>query len=222
MQNENPIIQDASNSWKDIPIFKPIFGDNWNQLPPVIKKHYAIRPYSNDSITVKGTLNVRISWFIDIASRLTGMLVPYSGDDIPVTVVLHSAPNSGSFFFDRIFDYPDHGSFKFRSRMQKVGNNELVEFMRFGIGWKLAYSWDGEKVILAHRGYVWRFMDRLIPIPLSWIMGRGHAEEIPRNEQQFDMWTHARHFLFGETFAYSGSFTIVSSENCCLPCDPQY
>lgn len=220
MKKFSQFIQNTGSSRSEVPIFKSIFGDSWFQLPPVITKHYAIRPYSNDSITVEGKLNVRISSFVGIASKLTGMLVPFSGDDVSVTVVLHSAPNSGSFFFDRKFVYPEHGTLFFRSRMEKIGGNELIEFMRFGIGWKLAYSWDGEKVILSHRGYVWRFLDWLIPIPLSWIIGRGHAEEIPRNENQFDMWTHANHFLFGETFAYNGSFTIVKSEGCCLPCNP--
>ena len=194
------------------PIFKPIFAESWDHLPTVMKKHYAIRPYSNDRITVEGTLNVRISWFVGLMSRLTGMLVPYSGDNIPVTVTLHSTPDSDAFIFDRRFHYPEYGTFIFRSHMERVGDNDLVEFMRYGIGWRLAYLWDGEKIILAHRGYVWRLMGRLIPIPLSWIMGRGYAEEIPRDENQFDMWTHARHFLFGETFAYRGSFTIVRSE----------
>ena len=34
--------------------------------------------------------------------------------------------------------------------MDRVRGNELVEFMRFGIGWRMAYEWDGDRMIL-HR-----------------------------------------------------------------------
>ncbi len=93
--------------------------------------------------------------------------------------------------------------------MMHVGGNELIEFMRFGIGWKTAFTWDGSKVILSHRGYVWRFLDVHIPIPLFLIIGRGEAEEVPIEENEFEMWAHARHPWFGNCFAYAGLFKAV-------------
>ena len=43
---------------KNEPIFKPIFGDAWNDLPPVIHKHYANHPYCEQSTIVEGKLDV--------------------------------------------------------------------------------------------------------------------------------------------------------------------
>ncbi|OEU69911.1 MAG: hypothetical protein BA874_09055 [Desulfuromonadales bacterium C00003068] len=191
------------------PIFREIFGDSWERLPVVMKKHYAVRPNSDDVVTVEGRLDIKISPLVSLMARLTGMLLAYSGDDVPVTVVFVSGAGSRTFHFDRTFHFPDRGDVKFRSRMEHVKDNVLVEFMRFGIGWKLAYEWDGHKVILRHRGYVWRILGRMLPIPLELIIGRGHAEELPLSDDSFSMWTHSKHPLFGKTFGYAGEFKIT-------------
>jgi hypothetical protein len=99
--------------------------------------------------------------------------------------------------------------------MELIESNELVEFMRFGIGWKLAYEWDGEKVILRHRGYIRRILGITIPVPLELIIGKGHAEETPISDDKFCMWTHVDHPLFGKMFGYAGAFTVTE-----VSCDP--
>ena len=121
------------------PLFKAVFGSQWEALPPVMKKHYAIRPYSDDVVKVEGTLDVSISPLVSLMARLTGMLLAHSGRDVPVTVVFRSGRQSGAFHLERTFHFPDRGDVMFRSRMEVIEGNELVEFMRFGIGWKLAY-----------------------------------------------------------------------------------
>ncbi|KKJ76197.1 hypothetical protein WH95_14585 [Kiloniella litopenaei] len=180
-----------------------------------MKKHYAVRSNSNDYVEVKGKLDIKISPMVRLMARISGMLLAYSGKDIPVTVVFRSdhkvrtSEANTPFYFDRTFHFPDHGDITFRSRMEQIEGNVLVEFMRFGIGWKLAYEWDGEKVILCHKGYVWRLFGKLLPLPLSFVMGKGYAEEKPLSDDEFSMWTHAKHSLFGPTFGYAGSFTVT-------------
>ncbi|WP_020592549.1 DUF4166 domain-containing protein [Kiloniella laminariae] len=190
------------------PLFEKIFGADWENLPPVLQKHYAIRPFSHDSVTAEGTLDVIISPAMAILARLTGMLVADSGKNIPVFVTYRSCQKN-VFRLERRFHFPDKPPVSFHSTMEPIGENKLVEFMRFGIGWKLSYDWDGEKISLRHQGYVWRVLGQLIPIPLSFLIGRGHAEEFALDESSFRMWTHARHPLFGVTFGYAGEFRIT-------------
>ncbi|WP_417453866.1 DUF4166 domain-containing protein [Kiloniella sp.] len=197
------------------PIFKSVFGKDWDNLPPVMKKHYAVRSNSHDRVVVKGRLDIKISPMVSLMARISGMLLAYSGKNIPVTVVFRSDHKGSSstsntpFYFDRTFHFPDRGDITFRSRMEQIENNILVEFMRFGIGWKLAYEWDGKKVILRHKGYVWQIFGKLLPLPFSWIMGKGYAEETPLSDDTFSMWTHAKHSLFGPTFGYAGDFKVT-------------
>jgi uncharacterized protein DUF4166 len=179
-----------------------------------MQKHYAPRAGSGDVVRVSGHLDVKVAWFMRGAAHLTGMLVPYSGDNVPVTVTFTSCDDR-SFQLDRVFRFAGRKPVRFRSRMEHIGGNELIEFMRFGIGWKLACRWDGNKVILEHRGYVWRLFGVMVPVPLAWVIGRGHAEEAPLSDNHFSMWTHSRHPLFGQVFGYAGSFRI--DEVTCAP-----
>ena len=53
---------------KSEPIFKSIFGESWDDLLPVIQKHYANRPYTEDVITVNGKLDLMCEGPIKILS----------------------------------------------------------------------------------------------------------------------------------------------------------
>jgi len=194
---------------KNAPIFQAVFGDSWADLPPVMKDHYTVRAGSDDRVRVDGHLDVKISWLVSIMARLTGMLLAYSGEHIPVSVVFTSGVGAKGFQFDRTFGFPKQRDVKFRFLMEHIGGNELIEYMGFGVGRKMAYSWDGEKVVLAHRGYVWWVFGAMVPVPLALIKGRGHAEQVAWSDTEFSMWMHSRHPLFGDMFAYSGIFKVT-------------
>ena len=66
--------------------------------------------------------------------RLFGTLVPYMGNDIPVTVAYKSCPDSDHFLLDRAFHFPDKKPFHFRSCMMPITQNFVVEMMRFNVG----------------------------------------------------------------------------------------
>lgn len=189
------------------PIFQSIFGEQWKQLPPVMHKHYAVRPHSDNAVVVEGALDVKASWFVKVIGKLFGVLVPADGHNIPVTVRFSS--NGAAFCFDRAFHYPNRQPYHFRSRMVPIGGNEVIEVMRFGFGWHCAYDWDGQKVILSHKGYVWHILGRNIPLPLGLLIGTGHAEEHSLSDNTFSMWTHTKHRWFGEMFRYEGKFEVT-------------
>lgn len=190
------------------PLFKKIFGKDWDDLPEVMRKHYAAEVFTDDIHMVHGSLDVFIKPWIKGLAKLTGQLVSQSGKDVPVTVSFSCKGSANSFFFDREFSFPHGETQHFKSRMAWQGDNILIEFMRLGLGWKLAYSWEEGKVILRHKGYVWRLLGFNIPVPLSLILGKGYAEEVPLDENSFQMKTYTEHFLLGKTFGYSGRFEI--------------
>lgn len=197
-------------------IFQSIFGEAWNLLPLVMQKHYAVRSGSNDKVVVEGTMDIERSWLARLLSpllRLCGALVPYSGKDVPVTVCFSSPPGSRAFIFDRVFHFPGHAPCRFHSRMEQIRIDEVVEFMRFGIGWRLRYGWDGQRVRLHHAGYVWRIFGVLIPLPLELLIGKGSAWEEPVDDHTFRMWMGVIHPVWGQTYSYSGTFRVT--EVCC-------
>ncbi|HTF95973.1 MAG TPA: DUF4166 domain-containing protein [Cellvibrio sp.] len=196
---------------KNEPIFKSIFGDSWEQLPLVMKRHYANRPYSRDSTKVEGKLNVMCKpplLYIAPLMNWLGQIPTRNESNVPVTVYFQSDLNSKSFYFNRIFHFADGKPYSFQSRMLQTKGDEVIEIMRFGLGWRLRYAWNGEKVILSHKGYAIRIFGFLIPLPLTLLMGAGYAEEHPVDDKTFDMLTHITHPWWGKIYEYKGRFEV--------------
>lgn len=138
------------------PIFRGIFGADWDRLLPVFRQHYANRPFSHDVVVVEGVMDVELSWLARLFAplmRFSGALVPVAGRDIPVMVTFRSDPDSPSFAFDREFRFPGRKPYHFRSVMLPAGGNEVIEWMAIGFGWRAAFSYGEGQVRLEHRGY---------------------------------------------------------------------
>lgn len=194
-----------------MPIFQPVFGEAWHGMPLVMHRHYANRPYTQDTVVVEGIMEVRAARPMRLLAPLlkwSGLLVPYQGQGVPTTVTFRSAPDVRVFQFDREFRFPGKVPYHFRSRVMPVGGNEVIEYMGLGIGWCAAYAYAGNKVTLTHRGYVWRILGRNIPLPFHWLFGKGAAWEEATGESSFRMHMDIRHPWFGEVYAYAGEFEI--------------
>lgn len=196
---------------KKEPTFKSIFGEDWGSLPPVMKKHYANHPYSDEVTTVEGVLNVfckpPLLWLSPLL-KLLGQIPTFNENNVPVTVRFESDLNSKAFHFNRSFNFPDRKRYYFRSRMLQISQSEVIEIMRFGLGWRMQFSWDGEKVVLSHKGYAIQMFGHLIPLPLTMLMGAGSAAEYPIDDNTFDMEVSIAHPWWGEIYGYKGRFRV--------------
>ena len=193
------------------PVFKSIFGADWDRLPPVMRKHYANRSFSHDRVTVAGTLNIRLSRFYKLLSpllKLTRTLVPVDGNDVPTIVNFLSGPDSSAFCFDRHVSLPG-APLRFFSRMVPAGGNEMVEHTGSGIAWHCRFRYDGKRVWLEHIAYVTQLFGRRVRLPLEFLIGRGGAWEEAVDEDTFSMFVEIRHALFGQLYSYSGAFTVT-------------
>ena len=194
---------------KDQPIFQSIFGDAWEDLPPVMRRHYSIRPYSADQVTVEGKLDVTCLHPLKAARPLLlllGLIPPYTEENVPVTVMFSCAEGTREFCFNRTFYFARRTPYQFRSRMIQIAGNEVVEIMRFGIGWRMKYLWQDGRVILRHKGYVLQWFGCRIPVPLTALFGAGYAEETAVDDNTFDMFVEIRHAWWGKIYGYQGRF----------------
>ena len=194
------------------PVFKPIFGAAWAELPPVFHKHYANRPYSSDLTVVEGVMDVSSAGPMRLLAPLLNALrqIPARNEKgVPVRVEYRSQPDMRAFHFRRVFRFEGGRTYEFRSRMVGEGGANVVETMRFGLCWRLRYGWDGEKVTLDHRGYGLRLFGRLLPLPLGLLIGESRAEERAVDENRFDMATTITHPWWGRVYEYKGRFTVV-------------
>ena len=194
------------------PIFKPIFADTWNSLPPAIQKHYANRPYCDDHVVVEGTLNITCNRWLRPILQLFKTVPPYIGNDIPVTVHFKSRPDSNAFHFERAFYFPNTKEpYRFHSLMTQVSGSEVLERMHLGIGWHSDYLWDGQRIILRHKGFSWGIGRFRIPLPITWLMGYGGAWEEPLDDNSFAMSAHLIHPIFGQIYEYTGTFHFTKT-----------
>lgn len=194
------------------PIFKATFGPHWKHLSPILQQRYANRSYSQDQVIVKGMLDVHMSRWIKCLSpllRVCGALLPYDGKDIPVTVSFHSDPNGQALGFNRTFYFPHKKPYQFRSKMVPIQGDEVIEWMKFGLGWLMRLHYDGEKIRLDHKGYIWRIFKKNIPLPLRYILGDAYATETAVSDHEFKMYFEIIHPLFGKVFGYHGTFKIL-------------
>lgn len=194
------------------PIFKAIFASRWSELPLIMRKHYANRPFCHDIVVAEGKMDIKFGWFIKLLSpflRILGSLVPYQGENIPVTVHFMSEPHSNAFILEREFRFPHKKPFIFKSKLLVIQDDILVEVMRSGLGWKHRFFYDGQNVILKHRGYIFKIFGIYIPLPfMDFIIGIGHAEEQALSDDKFKMKMTINHPLMGEIYLYRGEFEI--------------
>lgn len=194
------------------PGFKPVLNTAWENLPPVFLKRYANRPYSDDRATVEGKMDVsysRLMACIMPIIRIMRILAPYRGKDIPVKVDFRSTVDSNVTYLDRKFYYPGKQPYEFNSRVQPIKDSEVIEYMSFGIGWKMHYFNDGLKIVMQHKGYVLRLFGYNIPLPLGFLIGKGHTEETVINDNSYCVTMSITHKLFGTLYSYTGDFTFT-------------
>ena len=93
--------------------------------------------------------------------------------------------------------------------MEPIGGNEVIEWTASGLGWRAAYTYENDRVILRHRGYCIKLFGKRIALPLSALFGSANAEEWVISDNEFGMFMSIKHPIFGELYSYGGTFEIV-------------
>lgn len=192
-------------------VFQIVLGDDWNELGLIIQRHYFLKPKSKDYICVCGEMDEIKHSVVAKAlipfGLLLGAVVPFQGNDIPVDVHYRSSPTNYNIYWDRVFKFK-RGNFHFKSHMEPVQKNEVIEFVRFGVGIRLAVTVEDGALVFRDKAYLWRLFSYDLPVPGRWMMGAIYVEERPIDEHNFSMKMTLTHPLFGALFKYSGMFKL--------------
>ncbi len=201
---------------KTDPIFKQILGDNWDNLGKVIQDHYFLKPYSDDYICVTGEMDEiyhsHIAKLLIPFGLVFGAIVPYNDTNVAIDVHYNSKRNDSKLYWDRVFKFKNHKTFHFKSHMEQQSGNQVIEYVRFGIGMKLAVSAKDGAILFHDKGYVWKVMGFKIPIPINLLFGNAYIEERPIDNEYFSMKMIIKHPLFGVMFRYSGKFKFTKNK----------
>ena len=200
---------------KNKTIFQSALGNEWTQLGDIIQRHYFLKPFSDDSICVRGTMDEihhsNIAKILIPGGLLFGAIVPYRRQHVPVDVHYQAHTSNANLYWDRVFAISPSKNFHFKSYMEVISDKEVIEFVRFGVGIKLTISAEDKALIFRGNGYIWRIARIDIPIPLGFLLGDAYVEERPIDDHSFSMKLRLTHPWFGTLFRYSGTFRLLKN-----------
>ncbi|MDH5785496.1 MAG: DUF4166 domain-containing protein [Chromatiales bacterium] len=193
------------------PLFEIALGEQWSQLHPTVRRHYALKP--GDELLLKGEMSevfhaLWVKPFI-LFGRLFGALVPYRGTNVPVEVHNLCEPGSNALHFRRTFYFPNRKPYPFVSRMEHLSGNEIVEFVRFGLGIRMKVSVKETALHYATNGYLWRVGPLNLTLPDWLFFGSGVIIERGLSDDAVELDFTTTHPLFGRSFRYAGRFRIT-------------
>lgn len=195
-------------------VFQTVLGNDWEKLGDIIRRHYFLTPQSDDYICVSGEMSEihhsTIAKLLIPFGLLFGAVVPYRANNVPVDVHYSAHSTNSNIYWDRVFKF-ERGDFHFKSHMEPVAANEVIEFVRFGIGIRLRVTAEDNALVFRDMAYLWRLFGYDLPIPGKWLMGHVYVEERPLDDRYFAMKMTLTHPWFGTLFRYCGKFELTTS-----------
>ncbi|MES9830585.1 MAG: DUF4166 domain-containing protein [Candidatus Thiodiazotropha sp.] len=197
-------------------VMQNALGEQWDQLDEIVQQHYEMKPGQASRLTVTGTMDrvfhSNIAKLFLLPGRIFGALIPYRGVNIATEVRNWTEDdNKKAMFWRRTLKFPGKPPAVFKSRMEHVKDDEIIEYVKFGMGIRMRMSVNKGALVFTSRGYVWDIGVARLSIPTWAILGDAEIIERAINEKEFYMDFNMVHPLFGRTFGYSGTFSIDSS-----------
>lgn len=194
---------------KTISLMQQALGEQWQQLPPGLQRHYAMDDSGRSH--EQGVLTISyprwMQWPLNVL-RFMGALLNQRGERVPAQV--SKWMDGERQRWERTVNYPHGRQVKFCSTVVYAGGNELIEYTNALLGLRMQVRVADAQLFYESRGYVLKLGSLKLPVP-EWL-APGHAtiRECAAGEQHFTMDFRLRHALFGEVFSYAGEFEVLS------------
>jgi hypothetical protein len=198
---------------KNIPVIQKALGEKWNKLDTIIKLHYDLKPGCDTELHLRGAMcevyHSKIGKLFLLPGRIFGALVPYKGRKIPTEVKnWTSKENQQAMYWHRRLFFPNKEPVIFRSRMEHIQDNEIIEYVNYGMGIRLRTYTQNKSLHFQSLGYIWKVGPITLPIPNWATLGEAEIVEKAISDRELYVDFNMIHPLFGKTFSYSGSFII--------------
>jgi hypothetical protein len=144
-----------------------------------------------------------------LIGRLFGALVLYRGKGVPVNVRNYCETSGNQLRWQRRFFFQGHKPAHFDSYMEHLGGNEIVEFVRFGLGLCLKLTIVDGALCYTTAGYLWRIGPLHLRFPDWLLLGSGTIIERTIDSELIELDFTLTHPLFGLSYSYVGRFHIM-------------
>ncbi len=193
-------------------VMQQALGDDWDRLDESVKRHYAMVPGREERMTLQGRLEVfhsRIAELFLLPGRLFGALIPYQGKEVPTEVKNWTQTNNQqAMFWHRQLQFPGKPLAVFKSRMEYLQDDEIIEYVRFNLGIRMRLSVEDGALVFTSTRYLWQLGFLRLSLPTWLILGHARILERGLSENRIAMEFEMVHPWFGKTFGYAGDFVI--------------
>jgi hypothetical protein len=189
--------------------FRGILGEGaWAALPAAVQARFSLAAAASPH-AYEGRMIVRANLaglIIAQLCRLIGTpLAPFRGEDVPVTVKVHTDPDGG-LVWGRVYAFGARPPILVSSRKIADEQGGLMEVVRCGLGMRLALCVRGGALHFRSLGYFAGLFGLRIPIPALLTPGRALITHEDLGAGWFRFTLTFRHPLLGETFHQTGVF----------------
>ncbi|WP_415879393.1 DUF4166 domain-containing protein [Methylomonas sp. TEB] len=186
-------------------LMQKVLGDDWQQLPEVIQRHYRISDGQQSRLT--GTMEIGypiylfpLIWLI----HLFGGLLLWRGQAAQAEV--DKTADGELLQWHRTMIYADGKTDCFSSRMSYAADHELVELIGFGFGLRLHVSVENGELLYRSNGHFWQCGSLRLNIPDYLLLGSASISERAVSEDEFYLDFSIRHPWWGVSYYYRGNF----------------
>ncbi len=189
-----------------MPLMQKVLGDDWQQLPELIQRHYRISDGQQSRLV--GTMEIGypgylfpLIWVI----HLFGGLLLWRGQAARAEVD-KAADANGELYWYRTMTYEDGKTDCFSSRMHYGADHELIESIGFGFGLRLSVSVVNGDLLYRGIGHFWQWGRICLNIPDCLLLGAASITEHAVSEDEFYLDFNIRHPWWGRSYYYRGRF----------------
>ncbi len=199
---------------KPLPLMRRALGDDWSQLHVGVRRHYDLPGAAASELTLEGIMDevdhAAVAKPLLLLGRAFGALLDERGRNVPVTV--RNRGDADALHWHRSFHFTGRAPLLFRSRMQHLGGDEIVEYVRFGLGICMRVEVCDGALRYTSRGYRWQLGPLAVRLPDWLLLGRAVIEERGIDERTVALEFAINHPWWGETFRYCGRFRFATED----------
>ncbi|AMK77182.1 MULTISPECIES: DUF4166 domain-containing protein [Methylomonas] len=188
-----------------VSLMQKVLGDDWQQLPAVIQRHYRISDGQQSRLVGEMAIGYPsylfpLIWVI----HLFGGLLLWRGQAAQAEV--DKTADGELLDWQRTMTYPDGKTDCFSSRMSYAADHELIETIGFGFGLRLNVSVENGELLYRSNGHFWQCGSLRMNIPDWLLLGSASISERAVSDDEFYLDFSIRHPWWGESYYYRGNF----------------
>jgi len=189
-------------------LIRTALGEAWCNLSPKTQKRFENDPERQEYIGLMSEVScTRLGKMMAAFAKLFGSpLIPHSGRDVPIEVLVYKKPGNSDIFKKRTYFFKNTPPFTVQTHMHVNERGEFMEYAGLGLGLKMAVRAKDGKLYFHGLGYGLSVGKYLLPIPAFLSPGIAFIEHSDYGEKQFRVRIEMRHPWFGVMFIQDGVF----------------